>query len=363
MNSEVVGYIHCHLNNNHKNVTEQVKEFEKLSMYGNIQIQKSIADQSRTLKHQHATTQAEMIKIREKQEKMEDKHEKTNEEIIKMRELQEVLMQLLINKVRVEVNYDDPGQKNPSDKMAKEFPVLIIIKTPRGWNDKAIAEALKDPKRMPDKQDFQIKFVREGSLIILTTVPYGILYDKFKYEHAIKMFLTRMMDVCNIDTERACHVKATLHILERDEVNIQHSYVLCEDKSTQMNIPHADKCFQINSYERDERMDPKELERKIIKLNEGIDDDNFESRLYSLQRSDDETSYHSPSRSSSSIPSLPVDDVIYSNSNPNIYGEVSVLLSTSNFATTTGADSTTTLLFTSNKSGTLKDVSYPYLKR
>lgn len=32
-------------------------------------------------------------------------------------------------------------------------------------------------------------------------------------------------------------------------VNIQHSYVLCEDKSTQMSVPQADKCFQINSYE------------------------------------------------------------------------------------------------------------------
>lgn len=81
---QVVEDIHSHLNNNHKNVTEQVKEFEKLSMYGNLQLQKSIADESRSLKqrqeenhksfsekleHQHA----EMIKMREIQGKYSSK--------------------------------------------------------------------------------------------------------------------------------------------------------------------------------------------------------------------------------------------------------------------------------------------------
>lgn len=100
---------------------------------------------------------------------------------------------------------------------ATEYAVLMNIKTPREWNDKAVADALKDYERISDKQDIKTKFVREGSLIILTAVPYDILHDKVKYEHAIKMFLTRIMDVCNIDTERACQVKATLHKLEVDE--------------------------------------------------------------------------------------------------------------------------------------------------
>lgn len=95
--------------------------------------------------------------------------------------------------------------------------MLWHISTPSVWNEKDLAETLKDIEKLAENNDIKIKFVRYGSLIILTTVPYGILYDKFKYEHAIKMFLTRMMDVCKINTEMACHVKATLHILEHDE--------------------------------------------------------------------------------------------------------------------------------------------------
>ncbi|XP_076109595.1 uncharacterized protein LOC143078630 [Mytilus galloprovincialis] len=199
--------------------------------------------------------------------------------------------------------------------MAKESAVLMNIKTPRDWNDKDVAQRIKDYERMSNKQDIKTKFVRQGSLIILTAVPYGILHDKVKYENAIKMFMTRMMDVCNIDTERECQLKATLHILEHDEVDIKHSFVLCEDKGTQISIPQADKGFQINSYECDEQMGPEGLERKrIFKFDESIDDDN---RFQPHQHSDDETSYLSPSRRSGSNSSLPVDDVLYSNSRPH----------------------------------------------
>lgn len=45
-------------------------------------------------------------------------------------------------------------------------------------------------------------------------------------------------------------------------VNIEHSYVLCEDKATQISVPQADKCFQINNNECDEKIDPEELQRK-----------------------------------------------------------------------------------------------------
>lgn len=109
--------------------------------------------------------------------------------------------------------------------------MLWHLKTPKEWNEKDVADALKNYERMSDNQDIKIKFVREGSLILLTTVPYGILHDKDKYEHAIQKFLTRMMDVCNIDTKRACHVKATLHILKHDEgkllFSLARSFRLC----------------------------------------------------------------------------------------------------------------------------------------
>ncbi|VDI49269.1 Hypothetical predicted protein, partial [Mytilus galloprovincialis] len=147
----------------------------------------------------------------------------------------------------------------------KECLVLWHLKTPKEWNEKDVANALKDDfEKLADKQAFKIKFVREGSLIILTAVPYSILHNKFNYEHAIQMFLTKMMDVCSIDTKIACNVKATLHILENDEVSIQHSYVLCEDKSTQISIQQEDKCFQIDSCEITEGKDTEALVHKRI---------------------------------------------------------------------------------------------------
>lgn len=103
----------------------------------------------------------------------------------------------------------------------KEVPLLWHIETPKEWNEKKVADALKDIEKLVEKQDIKIKFVRCGSLIILTTVPYGILHDKLKYEHAIKTFLTRMIDVCKVNTEMACCVKATLHILENDEGKLE----------------------------------------------------------------------------------------------------------------------------------------------
>lgn len=102
--------------------------------------------------------------------------------------------------------------------------MLWHIKTPSNWNEKEVAEALKDIEKLAEKLDIEIKFVRYGSLIILTTVPYGILHNKVKYEHAIEMFLTRMVDVCNINTEMACRVKVSLHLLKLDEGKLLVDY-------------------------------------------------------------------------------------------------------------------------------------------
>lgn len=43
--------------------------------------------------------------------------------------------------------------------------------------------------------------------------------------------------------------------------------------------------------------------------------------FFQHQRFGNKKSYNRPSRISSSMPSLPVDDVIHSNSTPNIYGK------------------------------------------
>ncbi|CAC5401525.1 unnamed protein product [Mytilus coruscus] len=263
-----------HLNNNNNTVPEYVTKLEKLYINDSLQIQKSVSDQSRAIKQAEeavvSVVKSEAYDFKESLAK--NKEEMLAEITAKMSEFQEELIHN-INNVVFELKYDKPVTKNSPEEMVKECLVLWHLKTPKEWNEKAVADALKDFEKLADKQAFKIKFVREGSLIILTTVPYGILHNKFNYEHAIKMFLTSLMGVCKINTERACHVKATLHILENDEVSIQHSYVLCEDKSTQISIQQEDKCFQIYSYESAKGMDPEELESKrFVKAEDGDSD-------------------------------------------------------------------------------------------
>ncbi|CAG2228400.1 CASP6 [Mytilus edulis] len=86
----------------------------------------------------------------------------------------------------------------------------------KDWNPEAIIATLRDQAN----KLFKIKFVRKGSLIMLTTISASILSDSELFEAAVMSFLTKMMEDCDINTEIPGRVEVKLHILNANEVAI-----------------------------------------------------------------------------------------------------------------------------------------------
>lgn len=87
------------------------------------------------------------------------------------------------------------------------------MEIPKDWNPEAIIATLRDQAN----KLFKIKFVRKGSLIMLTTISASILSDSELFEAAVMSFLTKMMEDCDINTEIPGRVEVKLHILNVNE--------------------------------------------------------------------------------------------------------------------------------------------------
>ena len=74
----------------------------------------------------------------------------------------------------------------------------------------------KDEEKFED-EEMQIKSVTCGSLTILTTISADVLNKPKAFKSAVCSFLTKMVEVCNINTDEPCQVEVTLHILEASE--------------------------------------------------------------------------------------------------------------------------------------------------
>ncbi|XP_052086380.1 uncharacterized protein LOC127723682 [Mytilus californianus] len=85
----------------------------------------------------------------------------------------------------------------------------------------------------------------------MTTVPAKVANDSTDFHSAVKAFLTRMVEVCQIDTTVPCNVEVTLHILNSNELNVtyslsnkptEHKFVQTEveDPSTTPYLPDFD---------------------------------------------------------------------------------------------------------------------------
>lgn len=111
----------------------------------------------------------------------------------------------------------------------EECLVLWKLATPENWNAVEIEQMLKMfVDRFKDLQ-VKIKFVQSGSLVIMTTVPAKVANDSTDFQCAVKAFLTRMVEVCQIDTKVSCNVDVTLHILNSNKctyLNIQTINIL-----------------------------------------------------------------------------------------------------------------------------------------
>ena len=94
-----------------------------------------------------------------------------------------------------------------SDKYRVEWKLA----TPDTWNVSKIKNTLE---RLPclSIEGFEIEFVYIGSLVIRTKVPEHILsnYDDFK--SAVRLFLAKIVDACQLDTDTPTVVKVDLNI-------------------------------------------------------------------------------------------------------------------------------------------------------
>lgn len=94
-------------------------------------------------------------------------------------------------------------------------PVLWQIATPENWDLEAVEAYLKDPSNKDET--FKMKFVRKGSLIMLTTIKASILRDPEAFEAAVISFLAKIIEDCDINKKIPGLVDARLHILNATE--------------------------------------------------------------------------------------------------------------------------------------------------
>ncbi|CAC5405874.1 unnamed protein product [Mytilus coruscus] len=115
------------------------------------------------------------------------------------------------------------SQQALSQKMEKlesfqECPVLWQLTTPKGWDLEEVVAKLKDAAVQDEV--VKIKYVKKGSLIIMTTVAASTLNDQEAFETAVKNFLNKIVEVCHINTKVHAQVDVRLHILNPDEVKL-----------------------------------------------------------------------------------------------------------------------------------------------
>lgn len=105
--------------------------------------------------------------------------------------------------------------------------MLWQLATPENWNATEIEEVLTKYEDKFKDMPVKIKFVRKGSLLIMTTVSTKALKDSTAFQNAVKDFLSMLVEVCKIDVNVSCDVDVTLRILNKDEceyINKLHIY-------------------------------------------------------------------------------------------------------------------------------------------
>lgn len=95
--------------------------------------------------------------------------------------------------------------------------VLWKLVTPENWNTEEVKHMMTKLDECFQDLPFKIKFVRTGSIVILTTVDAKVMKISTALQSNVRAFLTRMVEVCNIETNIKCNVGVTLHILNSDQ--------------------------------------------------------------------------------------------------------------------------------------------------
>ncbi|CAC5417726.1 unnamed protein product [Mytilus coruscus] len=188
-------------------LSEKIQKTEK-KLENSIQHEVKEVKESQTNSFQQLGNQ--LHETRSEIKEVKENQEKTQVEILRA-----------IQNLTLSLKYERPANLLVPEETgadSKECPVLWQIATPEDWDLEAVVATLRNPSNKDTL--FKKKFVRKGSLIMLTTIAASILSDSEAFEAAVISFLTKMIEDCDINTEIPCRVDVTLHILNANEVSI-----------------------------------------------------------------------------------------------------------------------------------------------
>ncbi|XP_063425373.1 uncharacterized protein LOC134708656 [Mytilus trossulus] len=108
------------------------------------------------------------------------------------------------------------------DHTALRCPVVIEgrkhfhfkLETPSSWDNGRMVASLEKviPTWNEDDNDFQILSARIGSLVIKTTANLDMMKDRETFQNAVKSFLKKLVEVCEIDTSVPVTVPVEINI-------------------------------------------------------------------------------------------------------------------------------------------------------
>ncbi|XP_063405802.1 uncharacterized protein LOC134689760 [Mytilus trossulus] len=175
-------------------------------------LQKELKEVKKSQENSYQKIGTELLETRSGIKEVQENQEKTQVTLVEMSRT--------IKKLEMHVKYDRPNVLIPEEACsdAMERPVLWQIATPEHWNLEAVEATLRSPSQKAEP--FKIKFVKKGSLIMLTTIAASVLGDSKEFETAVMSFLTKMIEDCGINTEIPSRVDVKLHILNANEVSI-----------------------------------------------------------------------------------------------------------------------------------------------
>ncbi|XP_071144026.1 uncharacterized protein [Mytilus edulis] len=175
-------------------------------------LQKEVKEVKKSQENSYQKIGTELHETRSGIKELKENQEKTQVTLVEMSRT--------IKNLEMLVKYERPNVLVPEEACsdAMECPVLWQIATPEHWNLEAVEATLRSPSQKDES--FKIKFVKKGSLIMLTTIAASVLGDSKAFEAAVMSFLTKMIEDCGINTEIPGRVDVRLHILNANEVSI-----------------------------------------------------------------------------------------------------------------------------------------------
>lgn len=115
-------------------------------------------------------------------------------------------------RIAMEYNVHDANVfEPPEDSVSGDNTGIWYMKCPSNWDIEKIEESLTDKA---DLKEFKIKFKKNGSIWLITTVPETFSTDRTTFELQIQSFITKLIEVCHFDTSTPCDVKINLLILQ-----------------------------------------------------------------------------------------------------------------------------------------------------